>query len=433
MVGSMQSRDQTAQDLSRTPAGIFRQVARVIDRTREANLLWSIVVIALVSRLLFYAIVFEGLKDSYDWLSDDNYDEIAINVIQGNGYVVHPGEEPNTLRAPLYPFYLILHFLIFGQGRFYLVLMQSLFQAGACLILYAMVRRYIGDRRVSFLSALALALYPQSMLYSSIAATESLYLLLMMVAVAVFLGLTADKPRGSYVAMGFLLALLALCKPISQLMIVPVVLVILYRFHREKRGALKGIARMALTFCVALSPWTVRNYRVTGDFIPVATQGGHFFYSTTAGSQGDEKEALRTMREEGIQSAGEVEAKWLDLAVTNLVEHPGRFIRNTLEKAIAFWYRGHSRSVSLFNAVVNFPLLILGIIGMRSAVKRGVFILPPLAIIIYFNGLYGLMHALARYAFPIIPLVMIFGMIGLLEWSGEKVDHCPQREGNPWE
>jgi 4-amino-4-deoxy-L-arabinose transferase-like glycosyltransferase len=400
------------------PDGRIRRWLQKIDNATDGNLILLIAVTAICVRVLFYVTAFEGLKDVYGWLSDDNYDEIAVNFLAGNGYVIHMGDQPNMIRPPVYPLFLILHYLIFGESRIFLAIVQSILQAGACVVLYKLTKSYIRDQRIAFISSMVMALYPQSMLYASQVATESLYLLLMMITVYLFLSLTAEPHRGLFYVLGAMLGVLTLCKPVSQLLFIPVCIVIAYRYRKNKGLAAKRIVKIMFALVVVVSPWTIRNYIVSGDFVPVATRGGRFLYSNTISTSDEEQVAFEMLQSEGIENPDEEDSEWFNLAVDNILKNPGSFIRNTLRTSSDFWYRGHSRSVSIFNAFINFPLLFFGILGLRTAWKKGMHLLPILALIIYFNGIYGLLHAMARYALPVIPLIIMFGVLGIFGLYG---------------
>ncbi len=403
-----------AGEISPNPRrGAVGKLLDVIRRTGESRLFWLIALIVVVTRLLFYLIVFEGFKDEFGWLRDDSYDEIATNVLSGHGYVTDPGGAPNTDRTPLYTYFLVLQFMAFGNSRIALVIVQSILQAGACIILFKIARDYLHDRAFAFLVSVAMAFYPQSMLYASQYLTESLYLLVMMATVYFFFRLTGDRFRGSYLALGALMAILTLCKPISQFLILPIVLMIGYLFREQKWLALKGIGKVIIAFVVIISPWTVRNYVVTGDFIPVSTRGGRFLYSNTIESLAEEVEVLKEI-EGGEISPGAEESRWFAFALRNILDRPGRFLQNSFRTGLDFWYRGHSKPVSTFNALVNFPILFFGVLGMVAARRRGLLILPSLVIILYYNGVYSLLHAIARYSLPVIPIVLMFAVIGIV-------------------
>jgi 4-amino-4-deoxy-L-arabinose transferase-like glycosyltransferase len=401
---------------------------RIIDNTREAvsrssewKLMGVIVLVTVLLRILFYLSAFKGFEDDFGWLADDNYDEIATNVLSGHGYVIHPGDEPNTTRTPLYTYFLLLHFILFGWSRISLVIVQSFLQAGAFLILYGIAKRIFHSRWIAFISAIALACYPQSMLYACQYLTESLYILLMMASAAAFLWLLRSHWGRAYVLMGGMLGLLTLCRPVSQFLIFPIGLISILSAHDHRRKSWLGIVMMALVFLAVLSPWMIRNYQITGGFFSVTTFGSRYLYSNTIALPEEEEAVVRELQSKNIQDVKTEEARWFQLAVRNIMRNPFLFLKNTIRTSLDFWHRGHSLPISIFNAFVNFPLLLLGILGMWSAWKKGILVFPFLIILLYFNGIYGLLHAISRYSFPVIPFVIMYAVYGLMsttDWLG---------------
>ncbi len=423
----------TGEDRRNKPRqGIIGRIVHAIETMGEGKCLLLIFLAAVILRVAFYLIVFEHFKGTYGWMADDNYDEIARNVLAGYGYVIRPGLAPNTVRTPLYVYFLVLHFVFFGYSRISIVLVQSTLQAGACLLLYRLTKKLFNNPGPSLLAALGLAVYPQSMLYASQYLTESLYLFLIMVMALSFIRLLERPSKGMYASVGFLLGVLTLCRPISQLLILPVAITIF--FHLRQRGQRKfgGIVTMVMVFLVVLSPWTLRNYLVTGDFIPVSTRGGRFLYSNTIASQEEEETVLKHLRKEGNLSPGDEDAEWFDLAFRNIIERPGRFLRNTLHTGLDFWYRGHSFAISVFNALVNFPLLLFAVCGVVLKRNRWKDVMPIIVIILYFNGMYSILHAISRYSLPVIPFICMFASVGILDLLGRITMRREVGQGDQW-
>jgi len=96
-------------------------------------------------------------------------------------------------------------------------------------------------------------------------------------------------------------------------------------------------------------------------------------------------------------------------------------MRNTMKTTLDFWYRGHSREISVFNGFINFSLLSLAILGIRRYRRRwGVLFTPVLVMILYFNMCYGLLHAISRYSFPIMPFIMLYASYFYHSYAGNE-------------
>lgn len=370
-----------------------------------------ILIVTFLLRVLFYIIVYNNLAHEYGWTADDNYDEIALNVISGNGYRIHATDPPNTVRPPLYTLFLIVIFSILGPGKWKVFLVQDAMQVIICYYIYKLARRMTHDTSTAKIASILFAIYPQSMLYNSMFITETLFALLILMASHFFLDLINANNRKSAVCLGIFLGLSALTRPISLLLIVPLVLIYVKRGDDVKlRSRIANSIIMVTIFISTIFPWSVRNYLCTGKIIPVSSRGGHFLYSNTIADKNEEK--ADQIREFGVADNSDPEKRdytYIKLAIQNILEKPGLFVSNTIKTVLDFWYRGHSRRISIFNAFVNFSLLILAVIGIiLLRYHAGYFYAPFIVIILYFNLCYGFLHAISRYSFPIMPFVMMY-------------------------
>jgi 4-amino-4-deoxy-L-arabinose transferase-like glycosyltransferase len=370
-----------------------------------------ILVLAFVLRILFYVIVYENFADAYGWRSDDNYDEIAKNVLAGKGYRINDTEPPTTVRAPIYTLFLMLVYGVFGDERWKVVVAQALLQILACWILYRMARKMTNSENVAKVTAVLFAIYPQSMLYGSMLLTESLFTLLTILTAYLYFGFIQKEDVKHTVLLGVLFGVTALTRPVSLLLALPLLAWYMVGKTRTawKRGLRNSFAVISV-MVLTLMPWTVRNYLVSGSLVPVASRGGHFLYSNTITDR--EEEVDDQIREFGKADNNDPEKRdtaYLHLALENIAERPHLFLKNTLATVLDFWYRGHSRSTSLFNGLVNFSLLFMGVLGVIYYKRcHGAMLVPFIVFVLYYNICYGLLHAISRYSFPVMAFVMFY-------------------------
>ncbi len=383
--------------------------ARMLGRVNPGHIL----LLAFVLRIVFFLTVFEAYSGKYGWERDDNYDEIALNVLDGNGYRIDPDLPPNTVRPPLYTLFLMFVFSLFGHARWKVVVAQALLQTLVCYLVYRLGKRFTGDSNTAKLAALLYAVYPQSMLYTSMYMTESLFALLIILSAWVYFDVAAGDSGPKSLLLGILLGLSALTRPIAMLLFVPVCVLYLWRGrHRtvERSRLFRNAVLVVLSFVLTITPWTLRNYAMTGKIIPVSSRGGHFLYSNTIADAEEE-------RTDQIEAFGEADnsdpegrdATYLSMALSNILEKPHLFLANTVRTMLDFWHRGHSRAISVFNGITNFFLLFLAVLGVVKYGRRtGVLLTVLVVYVLYFNLCYGLLHAISRYSFPVIPFVLIY-------------------------
>jgi 4-amino-4-deoxy-L-arabinose transferase-like glycosyltransferase len=119
--------------------------------------------------------------------------------------------------------------------------------------------------------------------------TETLFIFLVMAAVLVLVALPESTKRIGWrrlAVFGVILALSALVRPIS-LMLLPVLLVVLLVAGAGWRLAIGSVGIAMLAVVLVLTPWTIRNVRETDSFVVISTNlGDNLCMSRHAGATG---------------------------------------------------------------------------------------------------------------------------------------------------
>ena len=241
---------------------------------RHMNLkvvLAGIFVIALALRII--AVV--GYSNEHKVLTpcdQRDYDKIAIDLVNGKGYIHPYSGLPSSWRAPAYPVFLAIIYKVFGHNYFIVRVIQAIMSALLCVLIF-----YIGaiafSRKVGILSAAILAIYIPNILgweYTgpNLLLTENLATLLLAV-----LTLLTVKHR-SNIFSGILIGAIVLTKPFFSFLPIFFFLVILHKERYLFKSAMKKILPVVAGIMIIILPWTVRNYFVHKAFVPITTQGG---------------------------------------------------------------------------------------------------------------------------------------------------------------
>jgi hypothetical protein len=230
--------------------------------------------------------------------------------------------------------------------------------------------------------------------------TDAAAVLVLLVLVMADLALLCARPglRGvlSGAALGAILGFACLVKPIFLLM--PLVLLPAWLALGPPRRALRSaILCLALMACVVV-PWTLRNYRALGAFVPVSTNGGINLYMGTnqasngmysrdcdvlaaglfrpdGGRQSDPNARVSASGParptlEAIRLPGEVDELSSDrlrrqAALRRIADHPLQFARLAAVKQVYMWGTSSTNIAEEMNAAV--PLSLQG--PLRAAVK----------------------------------------------------------------
>ncbi len=233
---------------------------------------WSLLAVGLVAFLprLAWVLLVRAVPVS-DYLF---YHLRAIDLVQGRGYAWYG--HPTAFWPPGYPLFLAALYRIAGPSvslaRFANVLLWTV----TALLAYFIGAR-LGGQRTGLVSGLLVALYPDFIFYSSVLASESLFVALLTASLGLVI-LVITRPAGKHdvtamMAAGLLLGFASVTRVFSLL--VPVLLVPVLLNARD-RGLRQKLALCGIIIgCTALVvlPWVVRNWVVMGRPV-LATEAG---------------------------------------------------------------------------------------------------------------------------------------------------------------
>lgn len=253
-----------------------------------------------------------GLDDMFQ------YDMLARSLAAGQGYrwyappdaallapylglnIEELGLDPRgtltTFRAPLYPGFLALVYIVFGAGeqRFLAArLVQAVLLATCAPLTYWIARRILGSsgvgqqvgERAARASALVVAAYPMLIVYPLGLATENLFLPLVLASFLVLVelsaalrgrgagGPSARRPTWLAILAGILLGLSALTRSI----ILPFGL-LAGLWLWLSLGRIRHALLLWLALLCTVAPWILRNSMLAGRLTGVETSMGYNLY-----------------------------------------------------------------------------------------------------------------------------------------------------------
>jgi hypothetical protein len=205
---------------------------------------------------------------------------------------------------------------------------------------------------------------------------------------------------------------------------------------------IRNIALMIVAMFVVLSPWIIRNYRLTGKFVPTASvvgvsaQAGEYIFihnssdddrfrmdREAAAERNELARALGYPFKEGYYqcffSTGD-ELKFSSYLLRRVADDykksPELFMRVLFTNLGDFWVGGKTGDSVKMNMAVELPLLILAGIGIALSARNGHLkvIAPMILMIVYSMAVSAPIIAQARYSVPMIPYVAILACIPLL-------------------
>jgi hypothetical protein len=419
---------------------------------------WSLIVLAVLARASAVLLLQSHLvpRSTYE------HGEIARNLLEGRGFSVRflGANGPTAQQAPIYPAVVALAYAAGGIETPRALLILELGQAllGGLLVAgVMMLAREVapGQKWVARGAGLIAALHP-TLVYAathvqvaSLAAT----LLTLTLACGLRTGRSGSARDATFTGLWF--TLLVLTDPILGLSAIGVGLAMVC--GQGARGALRLGAIAGLVAMVGLLPWTIRNYRVFGEFVAVKSSFGYAFWQGNCRlSEGTDK-VVRPSVERALSRPGSSldpreinsalwaarhEAGYLDdialttddyrllssvsepersrilfrRALDDLRAEPSRYFRLSLRRLRYFVLfdatNPKTRSIVYRAGHLGLTgLALLGLIAAPSAIRRRLVSLILTVCVI------ALFHTLtivsARFHIPIEPLLAVWAACGL--------------------
>jgi 4-amino-4-deoxy-L-arabinose transferase-like glycosyltransferase len=210
-----------------------------------------------------------------------DYHRLATSIAQGAGYVTEAGL-PTAWRPPGYPIFLSGIYLLFGPRPQAATFVQALLGAVIVVLLVVLGWLIIGLREAMVAGFLAAA-FPGLVWLPRLLLSENLAIFLLLASLCLALALLRSGRPWWAGALGLVLGISTLVRGANLLFVLLMLAGILLVLAKKKQDRKKLVmTAIFITFgvLITLLPWTIRNYRVFGAFVPVATQDGIGLYSS---------------------------------------------------------------------------------------------------------------------------------------------------------
>jgi 4-amino-4-deoxy-L-arabinose transferase-like glycosyltransferase len=427
------------------------QVVQHLSTTQsDFRRLWVIAIVAVVVK----AILLFGLLPNFhaqffrNYSSEgfaDGYDLIAWNLVQGNGYRMYPDASLTMLRTPAYVLLLAFIFSVFGKHLVVVQIANLLFSSITAILTRVLAHQVGLSPAAATIAALLFFFHPGILVSETRGGLECMLTLCLVVSVLYALRAIKGLKFSEFAIAGIVNGLAMLTKS-SVAPVLPVLF--LYSMWKTsdafvRRKLLAGMAICGFATVLVMTPWIMRNYLLSGEFVPTMTldgmavfQGSYLIkhldsdleYFEIFNHASDEQTAIAKAM--GLKTKGwffvqfftvEDEVSFYrELGRRGIEEYrrePRLILQGILHNAWHFWVGGRTHKATIFNAILTLPLLALSIIGLRTGIKMGLNVLPFILITIAFMIPYLLILAVARYHIPLVPFMAILAAIPLSNGS----------------
>ena len=342
-----------------------------------------------------------------------DYDELARNLVAGEGFVSRGtwyGFEMRSWRAPFYPFFLALVYGVLGYSHLAVKVIQALIGAFTAVLVYALGNKVRPEAALP--AGLLAATYGPLVVSANEVMTETWFTAWVVLAAYWLVDPATTRTWGRLqcLAGGLIVGLAALTRPVGLLLFPAFVCTTV---STRPPHLLKRIAWLGLGLVLALAPWTLRNYQVHGAWMPISSHGGFILARSNTldpdwrrpGGWGIERRIFAAMPTEV-----ERDRYWFGQAVDFIRTHPGAYLRLAGERFLRFWYFMQPG----FN-VCFATLLPLALGGLYWYWRQDGFLLlslfAGLSVGVFSLALYGS----ARFRLPLEPFGLLFAAAFVLE------------------
>jgi len=218
----------------------------------------------VISAGLGLAFVFVKAPHPWGWEGFDNYRQLGLALARGEMY--------QTLEVPWgYPAFLAVFYRLFGDRQWIPLVVQVLLNSIVPLLIYSAVRARVGERE-ALVAAVLVACFSFNTVYASTQTSDSVCTVLIVASVVLFMRAQVSGSLGTYVVSGVLAGAAMQVRP--NLLLLPLWLAALAWLLMRPRPSVAHLAACAAAAFLVIAPWTIRNARLTGRFIPASAHGG---------------------------------------------------------------------------------------------------------------------------------------------------------------
>jgi 4-amino-4-deoxy-L-arabinose transferase-like glycosyltransferase len=352
------------------------------------------------------------------------FGEIANNIRAGLGNTIlmpDGARAPSAFMPPAYS-YLLLGLFKLGGDRAIGWLFLALVQAGLGVLLVYIIYRtalLLAERRVAILAAILVAVYPTQVYVCNEFHSINFYMVLG--AAAVFFLTRYVERTGAWsdiIAAGFCMGFLILFRAEAPALLLLYAAILV---GRRGRKALVPTAAFLVIACLCVAPWTLRNYIVFGQFVPVTVSAGYNLWVGNNPEASGSQHAALTYSDDLSRALAQVQQDrdyqinsdrvFERSAVYFALSQPGAEARLVLRKLRIFFIFDPAHEKGS-RPIYWVPSVVLSIFAAYGALRRGRRVMRkdlfPVVSILFAVAVSTAVFALPRYKIVIDPFLMFF-------------------------
>lgn len=396
---------------------------------------------ALSIRLIIYSILFfypDIHNLNFTPADFGTYDSAARSIIE-QGII---NQNAAFLRAmPLYHFTVAFFYVIFGYEKipvFQIQIFQAIVGSLAVVLLYLISEILFKNRKIAFISALILSIYPHHILLGANVLTEINYVTLLLLSIYLILKFI-NKPNSKIALLTGISFSLTIMQRSVILLFFLFSLAYILLYYKNKIFIIKKESIILTILFLTLTSLAIRNKLSYEMYLPLGTVGSAALYqgnseNATGGHGGDIMLGIDYIDLENTPNLTEQELAdyYKTEAIKAIKNNPIRFITRI---PIKWWnmVRPNYANASFINNLITIPIylfvVIFSIIGMIHARKHKYVNLLYLYIIYHFI-IHGIYIANIRYRIAFEPVLIIFAAYGFIKLLNKIIKYGKNKSIN---
>jgi len=413
----------------------------------------AIIAAAFLLRLV-YLLQIDSIPLFYHLAGDGRtYDEWGQRIAAGDWW-----GQGVFYQAPLYPYFLGVLQVFFGNNLWLIRFLQIVLGAISCGLIFR-VGEWLFSRPAGIAAGLILACYAPAIFYDGL--IEKSILDLTLLSGLLFLLFASDWKEhwGQWLACGGILGLLGLSRE-NALILLPVVAAWIVIRYAERPLALRArwLGLLFAGLLLVLFPVGLRNLLVGGEFKLTTSQFGPNFYignnPSADGTYGSIRKVIHETQLEGPDAKrlaeralgrsltpGQVSNFWFERARQYVMAQPGHWLKLLGFKWLLVWnsrevedsddfyiYQEWSWLLALLAWFSHFGVLVpLAAVGLMMTWREWRKLWLLYAMIFSLAASVAAFYIFGRYRYPLVPLLVLFAGAGAIE----TFRLCRQRAWRP--
>ncbi len=221
---------------------------------------------------LGYFFIFIWAPHPWSWQGIDSYHELAKALARGEPF-------PTTDVPWGYAYYAAFFYRFFGDRIWLPLVVQATVNALVPLLLYRLVAPLAGTR-VAAMSAAIAGLFSFNTIYASTQSSDALCTVLFLAGLLCLARGVRTQQPGAFALAGLCFGIVPQFRP--NLVLLPgLIMVVLAAVPPRSMKRVGHLAMFGVIVAALQMPWIVRNYQLTGRFLPTSTHGGiQLWYGT---------------------------------------------------------------------------------------------------------------------------------------------------------